>query len=223
MRKFFAVFLLLFLSVFALASGGDESAPLQEKQINYKNWTFKNLRKENSVDLRLFATGKKLVLVVYYAAWCPNWHREAPVVERLYQKYKDKGFDVVAVSEYASLEATRKDASDNKFSFTIVTESESGDDKEKTTHYNYRKAAGDARNWGSPWNIFLESEKLEKNGDTLTNKTFVVNGELIETEVDKFIQQKLETSAKQKTIAVQSFPNKKVEVCVEPTNKIKKP
>jgi peroxiredoxin len=222
MQKFLAVTLLLVLSVFSFASNGDESAPMQEKQINYKNWTFKNLLDDKKVELRSFATGKKLVLVVYFAAWCPNWHREAPVVERLYQKYKDKGFDVVAVSEYASLNEAKKNINDNKFSFTVVTESESTDAKEKTTHYAYRKSTGDTRNWGSPWNIFLESDKLEKQGDVLMNKAFVVNGEIIESEVDKFIKEKLELSQEKKTIA-QNQINKKVEVCEDPTNSIKKP
>ncbi|HKU77583.1 MAG TPA: hypothetical protein VJR02_26950, partial [Pyrinomonadaceae bacterium] len=49
----------------------------------------------------------------------------------------------------------------------------------------------DKRNWGSPWNIFLEPAKLNAKGDVLTEKAFVVNGELIEDEVDKFIASKV--------------------------------
>ena len=56
---------------------------------------------------------------------------------------------------------------------------------------------GDTRNWGSPWNIFLEPATLAKTGDVLTEKAWVVNGELIEDEVDKFIARPLEANALQ--------------------------
>ena len=71
-----------------------------------------------------------------------------------------------------------------------MTESESRDDKQKTAHYGYRQLTGDTRNWGSPWNIFLEPAKLIATGDVLTERAWVVNGELIEDEVDKFIASK---------------------------------
>ncbi|HKR00611.1 MAG TPA: hypothetical protein VJT09_08050, partial [Pyrinomonadaceae bacterium] len=71
-----------------------------------------------------------------------------------------------------------------------------------TLHYNYRQATGDARRWGSPYNIFLEPAKLNKSGDVLTEKAWVVNGELIEEDVDKFIRERLgldKTEADKKT------------------------
>jgi hypothetical protein len=78
-----------------------------------------------------------------------------------------------------------------------VIESLSRDDRTKTPHYGYRQSTGDSRNWGSPWNIFLEPAALAKEGEVLTEKAWVVNGELIEADVDKFIGDKLKaTSAK---------------------------
>ena len=41
-------------------------------------------------------------MVVYFAPWCGNWRHEAPVAARLYEKYKDQGFEVIGVSEYGS-------------------------------------------------------------------------------------------------------------------------
>jgi hypothetical protein len=75
--------------------------------------------------------------------------------------------------------------------YPVVSESISRDDKSKTAHYEYRQLTGDTRNWGSPWNIFLEPDKVNKTGEVLTEKAFVVNGELIEDEVDKYIASKL--------------------------------
>lgn len=40
----------------------------------------------------------KYVLIDFWASWCGPCRRENPTVVRLYQKYKDKGFDVYSVS-----------------------------------------------------------------------------------------------------------------------------
>ena len=43
-----------------------------------------------------------------------------------------------------------------------------------------------------------EPAKLSKKGDVLTEKTFVVNGELIEAEAEKFVREKLGLPAEEK-------------------------
>ncbi|HEX9929334.1 MAG TPA: TlpA disulfide reductase family protein [Pyrinomonadaceae bacterium] len=192
MKQIFASVLILCFAVTGFAKfSGDETAHLERKDFEYKDWTLKNLRDNSEVNLRSFAKDKKLVLVVYFAAWCPNWHREMPLVKKLSEKYKDKGFEVVAVSEYASLEETKKHAADNNLNFPIVVESEKYEDRDKTTHYKYRQAVGDQRKWGSPWNLFLEPKEINKKGDVLGKKFGVVTGEMIETEVEAFIREKL--------------------------------
>ncbi len=75
--------------------------------------------------------------------------------------------------------------------YPVVSESESRDDREKTPHYGYRQLTGDTRKWGSPWNIFLDPVKCNSSGDVLTEKAWIVNGELIEADVDKFIHDRL--------------------------------
>ena len=192
MKQIFAAVLILCFAVTGFAKfGGDETAHLERKDFEYKDWTLKNLRDNSEVNLRSFAKDKKLILVVYFAAWCPNWHREMPLVKKLSEKYKDKGFEVVAVSEYASLEETKKHAADNNLNFPIVVESEKYEDREKTTHYKYRQTVGDQRKWGSPWNLFLEPKEMDKKGDVLGKKFSIVTGEMIETEVEAFIREKL--------------------------------
>lgn len=135
--------------------------------------------------------GKKLVMVVYFAPWCGNWKQEAPIAAKLYEKYKSQGFQVIGVSEYASRDDVRTYFGADGPPYPVVTESESKEDKQKTAHYEYRQLTGDKRNWGSPWNIFLEPDKVHASGDVLVEKAWVVNGELIEDEVDKFIASKV--------------------------------
>src|SRR5215208_2486842 len=173
-------------------SEGHEWAPLLELKLDYKDWTFKSLKDGSPVSLRELAKGKKLVMVVYFAPWCGNWRAEAPTVLRLYEKYKAQGFEVVGVSEYGAADGSRKYFEPQGGApFPVVVESESQDARDKTTHYGYRQACGDTRRWGSPFNVFLEPAKLNSSGEVLTEKAWVVGGELIEKDVERFIRERL--------------------------------
>ena len=185
------VFALMLSPMAARAQGGHEYSPLVEKTVNYKNWALTNLKTDKPDDLRSLIAGKKLVMIVYFAPWCGNWRFEAPIAAKLYEKYKDQGFQVIGVSEYGSRADVKAYFGEAGAPYPVVTESESRDDKQKTAHYGYRQLTGDSRNWGSPWNIFLEPSKLTATGDVLTEKAWVVNGELVEDEVDKFIASKV--------------------------------
>jgi thiol-disulfide isomerase/thioredoxin len=173
------------------AQAGHEYSPLVEKSVNYKNWTLPNINTAIDEDLRSMMAGKKLVMVVYFAPWCGNWRNEAPIALKLYEKYKDQGLLVIGVGEYASLDQIKQFFGEAGPPYPIVVESDSREKKTETTHYAYRQLTGDTRNWGSPWNIFLEPAKVNPKGDVLTEKAWVVNGELIEDEVDTFIASKL--------------------------------
>jgi thiol-disulfide isomerase/thioredoxin len=190
-------FLILVALIFALAPAtihaqdNHEYEPLEEKTINYKDWTFNSVKDNKPVNLRSFAQGKRLVLVVYFAPWCPNWRNEAPIAAKLYEKYKANGLDVIGVSEYGPRADALSFFGAAGPPYTVVSESEARTDRDKTSHYNYRQASGDLRKWGSPYNIFLEPAKLNKTGDVLTEKAWIVNGELIEADVEKFIRERL--------------------------------
>jgi thiol-disulfide isomerase/thioredoxin len=203
---------IILIAIFCLLTFGSiavqaqhEYAPLEEKTVNYKNWTLKSLQDDKPVDLRTLMQSKKLVMVVYFAPWCPNWRNEAPIAEALYEKYKDRGFQVIGVSEYATRDDVRNYFGPSGPPYPIVSESESREDREKTPHFGYRQGTGDTRKWGSPWNIFLEPAMVAKSGDLLTEKAWVVNGELIEADVDKFIGEHLQAAGK--TAAIEPCKN----------------
>ncbi|HEX5966334.1 MAG TPA: TlpA disulfide reductase family protein, partial [Pyrinomonadaceae bacterium] len=181
------------------AQGNHEYSPLVEKTVNYKNWSLPNLQTEKNDDLRALMKDKKLVMIVYFAPWCGNWKNEAPIAAKLYEKYKEQGFQVIGVSEYAARADVKNFFGEAGPPYPIVIESESRADKTTTPHYGYRQLTEDRRNWGSPWNIFLEPAKVNKEGDVLTEKAWVVNGELIEEEVDKFIATKVGAPSTAKT------------------------
>ncbi len=211
MKSFFALAILLLCITFAF--GQNEQSPIVEKEISYKNWTYKNVRTGEDVNLRDFAKGKKLTMVVYFAPWCGNWRHDAPILERLYEKYKGNGLNIIAVGEYDPVISMRSNLDSLKITFPAVYESENRTEKDKTLHYEYRKSTGDNRNWGSPWYIFLTPSVMEKKGDILTKKTFVINGEMIEAEGEQFIRKNLGLPplTPKPTIA----ETEKIEICEE--------
>ncbi len=212
MKSLFAFIILLFS--LTLAFGQNEQSPIVEKEVDFKNWTYKDVHTGETVDLRNFTKGKKLVAVVYFAPWCPNWRHDAPMLEKLYEKYKANGFGIIGVSEYDTVDAAVANLDTLKITFPAVGESFSRADKQKTLHDDYRKITGDNRGWGSPWYIFLMPSMMEKKGDTLTKKTFVINGEMIEAEGEKFIREKLGLPAMEvKAAAAATAATDAIEVC----------
>lgn len=189
MKLLFAIGILVFglLPTF----GQNEQSPIVEKDIAYKNWTLTGVRDGQDITLRDLVKGKKLVAVVYFAPWCPNWRHDAPMLARLYEKYKGNGFEIVAVGEYGATDEMNANIKEFNLAFPMVFESFTRDAKQTTAHYAYRTATGDARKWGSPYYVFLTPASLEKKGDILVNRTNVINGEMIEAEGEKFIRQKL--------------------------------
>jgi thiol-disulfide isomerase/thioredoxin len=216
--KTLLLFAILLLS-FTAASAQHEYAPLTEKDVKYKDWTYKQVRDSKELNLLEATKGKKLVMVVYFAPWCPNWKLQAPVAQKFYEKYKASGFEIIGVGEYASVADMKTSLDTYKITFPVVYESDSTAAKQKTPHYEYRKTTGDTRNWGSPWSIFLVPAQLKK-GEFLTEKTFVVNGELIETEAEAFIREKLGLPKEEKKAQVSM--TKPGEVC-DPTLNLRKP
>jgi thiol-disulfide isomerase/thioredoxin len=200
MKKLFFVAILTLLTVPLMGlAQSHEYSPLEEKTVNYKNWSLPNLQTDKKDDLRSLMKDKKLVMIVYFAPWCGNWKNEAPIAAKLYEKYRDQGFQVIGISEYAPRDDVKNFFGEAGPPYPVVIESESRSDKSNTPHYGYRQLTSDNRNWGSPWNIFLEPSKVNKKGDVLTEKAFVVNGELIEEEVDKFIATKVQAPSTAKT------------------------
>src|SRR5438132_766446 len=128
MKKLALILLALIIVPATLrAQGNHEYSPLQEKTVNYKNWKLNDLANNKPVELRSLMQGKKLVMVLYFASWCPNWRNEAPVAAGLYDKYKSQGFEIVGVGEYASRDDVRGFFGPTGAPYPVVIESESRD------------------------------------------------------------------------------------------------
>lgn len=204
--------LIIILSGLIFSFGQNEQSPIVEKALEYKDWTLKNLN-GGETNLRQFAKGKKLVMVVYWAPWCPNWKHDAGFVQELHQKYAKNGLAVIGVGEYDPVDKMKQHYEQTKLTFPSVYESTASAERLNTVHYAQRSAAGDTRKWGSPWYVFLDPASLKASGEVLSEKIQVVNGELIRPDAEKFIREKLGLAAGS---AVAEMKSKEIEVC-EPT------
>src|SRR5437588_108482 len=124
MKRLMLLLLVLVFAPATLRAQSHEYSPLVEKTVNYKSWTLNDLANNKPVDLRSLMQGKKLVMVLYFAPWCPNWRNEAPVAASLYEKYKSQGFEIVGVSEYGPRDDVKTFFGPNGAPYPVVTESE---------------------------------------------------------------------------------------------------
>lgn len=202
MKYFFTA--VLALTVFAssgLAQHRDhEYSDIELKDIEYRNWTYPNGDGEGKTELRDYLKGKKLVMVFYFAPWCHSSKYQSPVTQELYEKYKDSGFGVIGVSMYDTEEALTRELERRKFTFPVVVESTQLSARKTSQHFKYRWSTGDYRKWGTPWNIFLIPSELKTKGDVLTEKAWVVNGEIRKEQAEEFIRDRLGLNAQSSLI-----------------------
>jgi thiol-disulfide isomerase/thioredoxin len=78
----------------------------------------------------------KVVMVNFWATWCPTCRAEMPQWQKLYDAYKDKGFELIAVSIDEDEKELRAVAKQRGFTFPIAWRD---DDK---THDNFGDIVG---------------------------------------------------------------------------------
>jgi peroxiredoxin len=62
----------------------------------------------------------KAVLVVYWATWCPPCQRELPELQALYEKHRDKGFEILALSIDADKFTVEEFWKDHDYQFSVA-------------------------------------------------------------------------------------------------------
>ena len=72
----------------------------------------------NRVDFASFRG--KLVLLNFWATWCPPCRLEMPSMERLYREFRGKGLEVVAVNFMESGEQVRAFAEEEKLTYPML-------------------------------------------------------------------------------------------------------
>ena len=84
-----------------------QSANFTLTDLQGKQWTLQDLR-------------GKVVLVNFWATWCPPCKKEMPDLEALYQKFKDQGFVILAISEDEETEKVAPFIAEQKVTYPIL-------------------------------------------------------------------------------------------------------
>jgi peroxiredoxin len=101
---------------FAAAMSKLEAADRQRESVNFtladvngKTWTLQDLHGQ-------------VVLVNFWATWCPPCRKEMPDLQSLYQEFKDRGLVILAISDEDPGKVKPFIAA-NKFSYPILLDS----------------------------------------------------------------------------------------------------
>lgn len=66
------------------------------------------------------AVSGKVVLVDFWASWCAPCKEELPVLDKLYQKYRARGLEVIGVNQDENVENAAKFLRRSKLSFPVL-------------------------------------------------------------------------------------------------------
>jgi hypothetical protein len=167
-------------------------APIVERKLDFYSFTYETVG-GSPFDLRDYAQGKSMVIVEYFAGWCPNSNRNGHIVERLWTKYRERGVGVVGVAEYSDAAERRIHIGRIGIDYPVVVETRKRDQRKNSSHYKYRRAVGDKRKWGTPFYVIIDTRDIElaaPNGP-LALRVYTVSGELVEAEADQFIRERV--------------------------------
>ena len=89
-----------------------------------------------SVSLSDFAGKGKYVLVDFWASWCAPCRKSMPALKNVYDKYKDRGFDVVGISLDTSRDAWQKAAKDLELPWHHMSDLKGGPDSVASAIYH---------------------------------------------------------------------------------------
>ena len=119
-----ALFFLLIHTSYSTANIGEN-----EKALDF---SLKDLKGKN---YKLSDFKGKVILLNFWATWCPPCRYEMPLLDKLYKEYKKMGFEVVAVSLDSNPNNVTEYLKNNSVSFTILS------DKEGKVGYTYQIVA----------------------------------------------------------------------------------
>jgi peroxiredoxin len=124
---------LFFLLAMGPVGGGKDASqqPNPDSMIGNRAPDF-SLKDMNNRTVTLSSLRGKVVLLNFWATWCPPCKAEMPSMNRLYKSLKQKGFEVIAVSTDTSLFHVKEYLNSNHFDFIVAH------DEQRTVSKQYK-------------------------------------------------------------------------------------
>jgi peroxiredoxin len=98
----------------------DTASPVDaEKSVNSKALDF-SLKDAYGKPLSLSSLKGKVVLVNFWATWCPPCKAEMPSMNRLYNEIRSRGFEIVAISTDNSISPVKDFLAKNRIDFPVL-------------------------------------------------------------------------------------------------------
>ncbi|MBF0488714.1 MAG: TlpA family protein disulfide reductase [Nitrospirae bacterium] len=112
--------LILLILLLATTASAVPPAPWESDEIIGKVAPDFTLKTIDGKNFSLSTLKGKTVLINFWATWCPPCVEELPSMNKLYLKYKQKGFEVVAVSLDSSTAKVKKYIVKNPLNFIVL-------------------------------------------------------------------------------------------------------
>ena len=109
------VCIILILSVF-MGCGGN-SGENSSKLMKAPDFTLEDMNGE-SVSLNNYR--EKIVLLVFWATWCPHCNTEIPKLKEIHEQYKDENFTVLALSVDENPEKLKEFVTKNNIEYKVL-------------------------------------------------------------------------------------------------------
>ena len=107
--------LMTLLSVFAWAAGPKEGSPAPRATANTLS----------GITLDTETLRGKVVVLHFWATWCPPCREEMPVLEKFYSEHRGDGLEIIAISMDEAGDETKVKQFSQKFSYSIAMQSNS--------------------------------------------------------------------------------------------------
>ncbi len=129
MKNLIIVFIIAF---YISCEGNSEKRTDEQKQVQPEMQKVSQLRPApdfilqdiNGEEVGLKDFKEKTVLLLFWATWCPHCKEEIPKLKDIYKNYKDKDFDILAISVDDNLEKLKKFVEKNKIQYKVLFDKE---------------------------------------------------------------------------------------------------
>jgi peroxiredoxin len=132
LRSFAAVFFLCVIFFVPRQLEAQVSAEAEKALEEARIRVLKNRQDPINITLPLLGGGNaslssykgKIVILNFWATWCPPCRNEMPSMETLYQRFKNQGLEILAVDLGEERNQVQKFIKDNRYTFPVLLDSE---------------------------------------------------------------------------------------------------